>query len=258
MDDGDWRYPSAAQKWLWRSWQDFLGTVAEQRTDRLVVVLNGDVFEGGGHHGNTQFVSLNQADEERIAIECLEPLAALQPDEVYFVRGTGAHTGPSSANETRLARYFCERQTNPLNVMRDEERDSWTWWMLPLEVEGVRIDFAHHGRRGTRPWTEANAVQMLAAEIVYRHAQEPEELWPHLVFTAHVHLCRDSGQNFPIQVWTQPAWQLKTEWNWKVHAFGVADVGGLIVQCDAGEYSIGKHIYQPPRRPRCKSSTKIN
>lgn len=240
LDDGGKYLPSRPQQWLWQCWTDFWARVAAQRRAlkaELWCVYNGDLFEGGAHHGTTQIISGNPEVQAYLAARVFGVPRELRPAHTFIVRGTEAHVGPSGATEEAFARS--------IHAERDPETDKWSWWHLRLAPHGCLLDFQHHGRQGQRPWTEASVVSLLAAQIFYEHARRglPH---PRLAIRSHRHKVGDSGDSHPVRVIQTPAFQLKTGYAHRVAAESLADIGGVIVTVfPDGQYAVEKVLFTP-------------
>lgn len=247
LDDGGTYHASKAQLWLWQNWLDYWKRVSAARTalkGRLVVILNGDMVDGD-HHETAQIITRNMATQWAIAEAVLAPALDLNPDEIYVIRGTPAHVGKSAQWEEAVARN--------IGAVPEAERIH-SWWQLRRVFGGVRVDVAHHGRMGNRPWTRSNAAQMMAAEITYLYARNGWAL-PHLAIRSHRHLTADSYDNHPVRVIQAPAWQLQTEYAHKVATGQLADIGGLIVTCNEGRFWVDKALYGPEETDPWKESS---
>jgi hypothetical protein len=244
LDEGGTYEPGLHQKWLWFHWVKFWERVkaARKRGYRLIVVLNGDIMDGD-HHGTAQLISRNMATQHRIVVENLQPIFDLKPTKIFVVRGTEAHTGKSGQYEEMIA--------SDIQAEQDEETGSYSWWWLPIEVEGVQFDIAHHGRAGYRPWTRANATQMLAAELTMRYAQEGSDL-PDVAIRSHTHQPADSYDNYPLRLLQTPAWQASTAFGQRLQPGSLLPCGGYIFKCRDGEYELEKLIFRPKRRKSLK------
>jgi hypothetical protein len=241
-DDGAYK-PSKAQAWTWNKWEAFWREVRATR-DALKAdlwnVYNGDLAEGD-HHGTSQIISRNPEPAAYVSDRVFGVPLELGPARQFVVRGTEAHVGPSGATEEAWARRM-KAEKNP-------ETKTWSWWHLRFAVHGVRFDFQHHGRVGTRPWTKMNVVSALAAEIFYEHARcsIPH---PHLAIRSHRHQFADTYDAHPTRVISTAAWQLKTAHAHKVAPESIADVGGHIVTVEPnGQYTVQHKLYRPELPP---------
>lgn len=223
LDDGGNYTPSKAQRWLWEQWTGkYWPDVARTRKEQggsLYVVCNGDATEGD-HHKSTQILSGNLEAQSYALNETFKVPQALSPDRWFVVRGTEAHVGPSGSSEEALGRH--------LKAEQDPETHTWSRWHLRMEVHGIRLDFQHHGRVGTRPWTRASGIGALAFQIYVEH-MENEEPYPHLAIRSHRHVYADSFDTYKTRAIGTPAWQLKTAHAHKVAAESIASIGGLII-----------------------------
>lgn len=248
LDDGGKYLPSKLQSWIWGNWCDYwnaIGAFTKQHEADLYIVLNGDSFEGGPHHGTTQIVSANPEVQAYLADRIFGVPRALNPKHLFIVRGTESHVGPSGSTEEAFARS--------IRAEKDAESERWSWWHLRVTVYGVRCDFQHHpSTSGNLPWTRPQAAQRLAFRIWSEHKLRDFEA-PHYAFRSHRHVFSDSGDAYPVRAIITPAWQAKTAFAHKVAADSIADIGGLavIIQPD-GSHQLKRFLY-PPSLPKAWS-----
>lgn len=242
-DDGNMYLPSKAQLWLADCWDDYWETADRLRREldaELWAELNGDLCEGD-HHRTPQIVSRNPDVQGRIMDAVFGVPLALKPEQLFVVRGTETHTGPSGATEEAFARRN--------KATRHGRGRPFSHWHLRLEVHGKRLDFQHHGRIGQRPWTKLNIVSNMAAQIFYEHAAKgfPH---PHLAVRSHFHQHADTHDAHPTRAVQTPAWQVKTAHAHKVVAENLSDVGGIIVVIrPSGQLDIINKLYRPEPAP---------
>jgi hypothetical protein len=245
-DDGETVYANKTQLWLRECWKDFWDTVLERtKGTRRVLVLNGDLVDGPGHHGTYQSVSYNPADEVRHAVELLKPIRE-HVDLCFITRGTEAHVGGGSSQEEMIAYH--------LDVVADSHR--LTWDVLPLEVENVLFNFAHHGRVSNSLTAASNAAAKAASEHFHRAkrlGRRPADL---LVYS-HAHRWADSGTTYDTRTIQTPCWQATTGWanRYFPDELNFADVGGVLFSCDDSEYDvkwIGRDRYLVQGKPVCQ------
>jgi hypothetical protein len=245
LDDGGEYVASKAQRWLWEKWLDFWGKAQERRESLnadLYCVFNGDLTEGD-HHGTTQILSGNPAAQASVVNACVAPILDLEPERLFFVRGTEAHVGKSAAFEERIASGL-RKDKRPVVV--DPDTGTSSWWHLRMDVQGVRLDFAHHGRFGQRPWTRGNVVLNLAAEIFYDHAADGEP-HPHIAVRSHQHRYFDTASAHPTRVIQTPAWQLATAFIHRINPGALACIGGVLIVIQNGVPTVEPIIYKPER-----------
>ena len=223
LDDGGTYKPSKANKWLWQCWEEFWKEVAKVKSKHradLYVIYNGDFWEGD-HHRTTQIISPNPEPINYIASRILNVPRKLKPKHQFMVRGTEAHVGVSGAQEEALAREYRFQFTG------DPENDTYTWWHLKIELNGIFIEAQHHGKIGRLPWTKSNAVLQQAANVFMSHAQAGQR-HPDISFRSHMHQWADSYRAQPTRLIQTPAWQLKTAFAHKVAPNSPPDIGGII------------------------------
>jgi hypothetical protein len=226
-----------AQKWLWRCWVDYWRRVfdlASEYSAEIITVVNGDLVEGV-HHGTTQVVSLRPDDMMNIAIACLEPYTR-RAKHLFVTKGTEAHVGSGGLWDDLLAR--------DLGAIPHDASPAWYW--LPIEVEGVKFTFSHHGRAGTRGWTKGTGARTIAADLSMQSVRTGRPV-PNVAVFGHVHRFEDSGNNYPVWVQTHGCWQLSTAYGHKISPGIPPDIGGLCFIVDNGRIVSRDPIirYQP-------------
>ena len=247
LDDGGEYRASKAQLWLWENWRDFWGRVDAQRKAlgaSLYQVYNGDMTEGD-HHKTTQILSGNPTAQATVVNEVMRVPLALKPEGIIVVRGTEAHVGASACYEERIASGL---RKDGYKVLVDDATGNASHWHFEMDVQGVRFDFAHHGRVGARPWTKPDAVHALAMEIFYNAAANARP-FPHLAVRSHMHQYVDTHDSHPTRLIQMPAWQLATAFIHRIAPNALADVGGLIITVTEGEMTVEPVRYRPAQPP---------
>lgn len=256
LDDGGEYVASKPQQWMYQKWQalhDAADTLRTKEKAALVEVFNGDMVDGD-HHGTTQILSGNPNAQAAVVNAIMRAPLALGPDAMFFIRGTEAHVGKSAAAEERISDGL-RRDKRP--VIGDDETGTASHWHKKMEIQGVRFDFAHHGRVGTRPWTKPNVVANLAAEIFMDHAQEDAEnnaspSFPHIAVRSHMHQLVDTGQTHKVRVIQTAAWQLATSFIHRIAPGKLADIGGTIILIKDGVADVRHVLFRPTRSPAWK------
>lgn len=236
LDDGGTYRASPQQKFLWRKWSEYCATVAERRTGhRLAVILNGELADNN-YHPTTQLVTRNPADMMRLSAAVLKPLlATIQDGDLILVtRGTEAHSGPSASLDEAIAQDIGATGPSP---------DIASHWRLRATLDGVRFDVAHHppGGGGRLPWTRGTFANRLAAMTIFDSAEAGGRA-PHLLIRGHVHRPDDSYDRYATRALVLPSWQLTTSYGHRIGGDPLP-IGGLIVTCDAGRYTVEKHYH---------------
>lgn len=254
LDDGGFFESSKPQRWLWDGWNAFWDEgdkLRNQYKAPLIAGFNGDLTEGK-HHGTTQVISDNPTAQAAVVDAIMHVPLSLNPEGIFVVRGTEAHVGKSACYEERIA-IGLHKDGRP--VHRCEESNTASHWQLLMEVEGIRFDFAHHGRMGTRPWTKGNVVQNLAAEIFYERAadylqsMQEDDKPPHIAVRSHLHRYFDTGSAHPVRVIQTAAWQLKTAFTYRIATENVADIGGVFFVVDDHRIVDVRPFLRKPSRP---------
>ena len=170
-DDGHYT-PSPGQRWLWdifREGLDKAGECAAKHNAEIWWESNGDLTDGN-HHGTHQIVSADSIPEREIVRGVLDPILDLDPKKIFIIKGTESHVGKGGSAEESIARAL----SDDWPVEQDINTNQYSWYTLQAEIEGLLFDFTHHGRTGYRPWTEQNAVQLLAAHIFVERSKHGE------------------------------------------------------------------------------------
>jgi len=212
------------QKWLYTNWIDFFDYVkSKSKKHRIIVAHLGDVIDYN-HHGSTQLVQ-EVGDQVEMAKTLLMPYREIA-DKFIGILGTAVHAGTDHATEVSLYQElkadFIEQQ-------------------MTIDIDGVLVDLAHHGRAGFRPWTSSAAS--LASEIMLDYAQSGLPL-PHFIFRGHLHVMDDSGSKFENTRLIQcPSWQLRTTYANRVAGnTRRSDIGGILL--NDGKLDLSKARYR--------------
>jgi hypothetical protein len=187
-------------------------------------------------------ISKNKSEIIEIAREVFEPFFQMC-EGVYVTRGTQAHTGLQAEYEELFASNFD-------NTIRNPETNRFTWWHLPLILDGVRIDACHHprgGGGGARPQNSQSGVDRIAADTLFFYANN-REAPPHLVIRSHLHGYRDSYDAFATRAIITPPMSLLTPYPRRLGINFSEDVGAVLIYCDNSEYFVEPLKY-PVRKP---------
>lgn len=245
LDDGGEYHASKAQRWLMECWRDYWRQIEEKRralNAELYVVCNGDAVEGD-HHKTTQIMSANPNAQAAAWNAAWSVPLALKPDRMVIVRGTAAHVGVSACAEERIADGL-RRDKRP--IISEPESGAASWWHWRPEIQGVRLDFTHHGKMGRLPRTRNSALVLYAWDITDEHVKDGDPI-PHLAFRGHNHKKGDSGDAAPVRVVATGAWQIGTEHVKKVAADSLADIGGAYAVIERGEFTVKQVSYKAGR-----------
>ena len=231
LDDGGQYRASREQRAVWREWLKFWNEVGAARDEagaRLIIVLNGELADDN-HHVTLQLITRNPQTQMAHAVEVLKPALDLlrEGDRVYVTRGTEAHSGPSAWMDEAIARDIGATGETPDGPA--------SWWQLLLNVEGVRIQVAHHPPPGGGRLPEARARWAIAtAGNIVRACVRRSEPIPHLIIYGHVHNPADSWDaEGDCRVLVLPAWQLKTSYGFRIGGTPLP-IGGAWFLIDRG------------------------
>jgi len=228
LDDGGTYQASKGQRWLWRCWLDFWDSVGTTG-DTTWTVLNGDLVDKpNGKFMGSQFISLNDADIFKMAIDVLEPVLD-KSDRVFIIRGTSVHV---EHLEEQIA----------IDIGAEKIDGNWSAHELLIDVEGVLFDIRHHGPLGRLPHTRGNALNRRAIEMILKYAGRRI---PDVAIQSHNHKYSTSSDEYPVKVIALPAWQLTAEYAHKFKIIEAADIGGISFNCADGEYTHNVKRYTP-------------
>jgi hypothetical protein len=255
LDDGNRVAASDRQRWTWVQWNAYWKAVwgVKDKTGWPVTsIMLGELADDLKHkHKTSQLISTNESDMIRLALETLKP-ARYVADQIVVLRGTEAHTGSSANLDETIGREI-GAVASPSGTR--------SWWQYRADFDGVIIDAAHHPGFSSRvPHTAGNEAMRLASKVFYEYSienilrsRDGRELinWPHLVFRGHNHRPADSIDNQPgghpaaaIRSIITPSWQGPTAFVYRIAASQVP-IGGLIVTCDDGRFTVHKLYYWP-------------
>ena len=243
LDGGVHVLPSLLQHKLWSFWREFWTEWVPEVTkgESYIVVCNGDMLDGV-HHGSKTQVSQNFADQQAIALACLEPVVK-KAAHYYHIRGTEAHSGQSGEQEELLARSLGARPDSGGNHAR---------WELWIDLHGHLCHFTHHvGTTGSSAY-ESTAVYKELVES-YVEAGRWGDRPPQVIVRSHRHryfktsIQSERGEAMAL---VTPGWQLKTPFTYKIAGARQAQpqIGGIMVRAGEGTlYSMSKvwHIERP-------------
>jgi hypothetical protein len=237
LDDGGTYNASRSQRWLWDCWIDFI-----QRVNNLagskVVVINGDMGELDTKRRSTQIITPNKATIQSMVLDAIAPLVDAA-DTVIVMRGTSAHTGKGEWLEEAVAKDLdhCLPQNAKQGIA--------SHYHFQGQISGVRVDVAHHASMGSLPWTRAGSANRLAFLATHHYMVTLGVPPPHLVIRAHNHRYTDSGRNHTTKAIFLPAWQLITEFGYRIgRELELSDIGGVIVECNGGQYQDELVLYE--------------
>jgi len=169
---------TAVQQWLWHCYcDDMAEVVALADDDPLTVIHNGDLTWGRKYA--TELVSTREANQYLIAVANLAPWLELPNlTAMRLSHGTGSHgfqegTDVALVSELLRARY----PDSDIGVCRHGLAD----------VDGVLIDYAHHGPPpGSRNWLTGNNLRYYIRSLMTDEVMRGRTP-PRVVLRAHYH-----------------------------------------------------------------------
>ena len=274
VDDGGFFTPSKLQLWLYEAWLDAWNRVLELTEGPLTVVSLGDLTENA-HHQSHQIISPRLADHTRAAANLLDEMfEKVQPASIHFLRGTPAHVSAGAAAEEGLARMY---RNKGLPVISDADSGNASSYRRVLDVENVRLDLSHHGRRGQRYSTSRSYPALFAADVFANRMSETHRTlreleaegvtdkqlgaaWrahrpPDVMVRAHHHQFIDTGLERPsrkTRLIGLPCFQFSSEWVMRIAVETLCDVGLVILQIHEQEVTCHPILYPVKRETPIK------
>lgn len=206
---------SPTSRWLWGIYQQHLEAEASAAADHdvHVLVFNGDIMDGGMHHGQVQLYHPESSVERWISEAVVdEAVRWLDPDHIVIVLGTPSHVGKMGSSEESIGKALDAKHPGTL-IRPDEFRYGWHEWVA--EFDGFRVNAKHHGRMGRTPRTRDSYLRMYAEDIFISHVQFGQRP-PDLALRGHNHQYGDTGTFGPhrngVRVIAGPCYQMATEY----------------------------------------------
>lgn len=236
LDEGDTVSASTVRRWLFHTFENIMEQVRLKYNGEVYGVINGDAVELDDKNRSIQLITHNRQEAIKIACEVLEPFFDMCRG-VYVIRGTEAHTGLNAQGEEAIGQNFT-------NTIRNPETGAASWWWLPLDLDGVRLDIAHHPKGGGagRPMNSQGGIDRIASDALFNYANDGLAP-PHLVIRSHLHGYRDSRDAFRTRAIITPPMSLLTSYAHRIGVNASNDVGGLIIFCDKGWYHVEPLLY---------------
>jgi hypothetical protein len=127
----------------------------------------------------------------------------------------------------------------------NKNTNAYSHFWLPLNIEGVRLDFAHHGRAGRLEHTKLG----VAGREAFYESVTPwaDGRLPHVAVRSHVHRPIDTYDNYPVRYLITPSWQASTSYGHRLGAGKPLPIGDYLFICSDGEYELRKYIWNPKR-----------
>lgn len=237
---------SKMQRVLWNKWQEYwqhLEALKAELGAELYAVLDGDGSDDNWFR-KVQLISVNKSDILRLIKETFAPMRRVA-DKIFVIRGTPVHVGRGAWMEEALAKE--------LDAEPDKEADTFSWWWLPLEVEGVRFHFAHKPpTSGQKPWTRDAAAGRCSKEIRDMYLEWGDKP-PDVACFAHFHVFYDSGVVRKPHVVQLPSWTFPGLHRAITGHPGEPNIfGGVWFICEGGKYRFDYMTWKTRRKKAWK------
>ncbi|MBE3038426.1 MAG: hypothetical protein IMZ62_06410 [Chloroflexi bacterium] len=226
LDEGGLYHRNRIQRLIWQRWEEFWEEWVPRVThgQPYAVNLNGDATDGV-HHKGTHQISHNLADQSAIAETILRPIVEKCEGRFYMIRGTEAHTGPSGAEEERLAKT--------LGAIPNEDGQYSRYELWVRVGHGLAHIMHHIGTTGTSHY-ESTAIMKELTESYVEAARWGRER-PDVVVRSHRHRHMEiripTSLGYGISFCTA-GWQGKTPFAYKIPGGRVTtpQVGGSLIR----------------------------
>jgi len=170
--------------------------------------------------------------------------------------------GRSGETEEGIARVL-NKQGVP--IIRDPDTRNLSSYKRRIDIEGVRLDIAHHGRMGQRAHTRGSYSRLYAFDVWAEQAldmykemrQSPESLEEifnrkrpaDVAIRSHNHKYQDSGDDHRgiTRIVSLPAFQLATEYVHRIAVESLADIGIVLLIIKKGEIEVRPIIFDVSR-----------
>jgi hypothetical protein len=206
------------QEFLWNAYTDYCAWLNDWNIEGIVI--NGDIVQGINAK-DAQLLSVDESDQHRFALECLKPLVFLPSGKkrtpyIYLTRGTGFHSGKNGSREEIIAAQ--------IGAVRDEN-GAYSRYVNWIQWRGKLLHFTHHIHH-------ASVYPLSPLQRAQKEARERAQLgylMPDVDIRSHVHTCHAIQGADGRWTATAPAWQLPTEFSYKVVPASLPSIGGLLI-----------------------------
>lgn len=229
LDNGAYYQASPSQKAILKAWTQFWEIVKhkkEQLGAECYAVIDGDLVDDNSHD-SCDPITRNRSVIIDHACTLMLPVREVA-DYLFIVRGTEAHTGGHGEMEETIAKE--------LGAQRNTLTNRSSWWFLPLEVEGVLWDVAHHTNTfSRRPWTVDAAAERQSAILRAEYLERGERV-PNMAIRAHNHKWTLSNGRLPPWTFMLPPFCLTNAFGYRLGAGANPEpVGGCWWVVEDGE-----------------------
>lgn len=214
LDGGGTYTASPIQRKLWEWWVEMWEWVENvTHGEPYSVAIAGDTMDGR-HHGTTNQITQNLADQKKIALSVLSDVKGklFGGGKLYMIRGTEAHVGPSGENEEMLAMELGAEPDEHGNYARNE------LWIRIGGENGALAHILHHIAPSSSNAYETTALMREYAESCAEagrwHLQTPDFcVRGHRHRYAEIRVPTDRGYGYALSL---PGWQLKGPFVWRI------------------------------------------
>lgn len=244
LSSGNEHKPNIVQTWITEH-EDEWWTWARELTKgrRTIVVANGDICQGNWERFG-DMLETNRAYQRRAAAVEYKK-RRLSGDVWKIVRGTQVHDGPEGEDAESIAESM-DCKPNSID-------GRFSYYILPLAINGVRINAVHH--IGT---TSSAVSEFTALARVLSTADQEASRWgidaPDIWLAAHRHTYDEafySSSRGRRGVIVTPAWIAHGEYAAKVASTKPSQIGGAVILIDKnGEWQNYSRFWAVPQPTR--------
>lgn len=196
----------ALQKRLWKWYEKDIQAVTELAGgDEVIYIHQGDIVQGH-KHPTLRVGNGTQSNQLLIAVANQAPILSL-PNirQARFIAGTAAHDGIGASEVVSVVQVLKAQYTSvQFKVL----------YHGILNVNGCRIDYAHHGPSpGSRTWLAGNSMLWYLRDLVLSSWTQRSEVHARVVTRAHQHTYRHvpycstiAGVEYQFDAFLLPSW----------------------------------------------------
>lgn len=246
LEDGGVYQLSKTQGWLLERWREIEIEWLSKRAQgggKKWLIHSGD-FIDGIHHESVQLVKHTEIGQLEIGFDLMQKNRDAA-DFFFQVVGTEpTHTGNGA--------QFEEKVGKDLHGEYDHDNRRFSWYHLPLEINGKFLDIAHHPPGNpVLPWTRPTAALKLSM-VTRMEYLDAGDFPPDLVVRGHIHRYSDSGPATETRAIICPAFQGATAYINRRNPGGLSHIGAVLFCIKDQRLDIFPYWWKSPRRERVR------